>query len=76
MRETIGGADFAAIARVAHRIKGASRMIGAQPYADVAERMERAARNADRAALDDTLDDFEHELARLTEYLQNETAAA
>ena len=27
-------------------------------------------------ALDDTLDDFEHELARLTEYLQNETAAA
>ena len=51
-------------------------MIGAQPYADVAERIERAARNADRAALNGSRDEFEFELVRLTSYLQIETASA
>ena len=76
LRESIDGDDFEATTCVAHRIKGASRMIGAQPYADVAERIERAARNADRAALNGSRDEFEFELVRLTSYLQIETASA
>lgn len=73
LRETLAGADVAAIARAAHRVKGASRMIGAQPFADVAERIEEAARTENRAAVRGCVTDFEREQARLVECLRAET---
>ncbi len=46
-REIIGTDDLAAIARVAHRLKGASGMIGADVLCRIAEEIERAAEAAD-----------------------------
>ncbi|MBI5911632.1 MAG: response regulator, partial [Betaproteobacteria bacterium] len=73
LREALAGEDLAAIARAAHRARGASRMIGAQPFADVAERIEEAARTEDRAAVRGCVTDFEREQARLVECLRAET---
>jgi len=46
-REITGTDDLAAVARVAHRLKGASSMIGAAALHQVAERVEKAANAAD-----------------------------
>jgi two-component system, NarL family, sensor histidine kinase EvgS len=73
LREALAGEDVAAIARAAHRVKGASRMIGAQPFADVAERIEEAARTENRTAVRGCVTDFEREQARLVECLRAET---
>jgi HPt (histidine-containing phosphotransfer) domain-containing protein len=73
LREALAGEDVAAIARAAHRVKGASRMIGAQPFADVAGRIEEAARTENRAAVRGCVTDFEREQARLVERLRAET---
>lgn len=50
-REIIGTDDLAAIARVAHCLKGASGMIGAVALCRVADKVERAANAADRPSL-------------------------
>jgi PAS domain S-box-containing protein len=73
LREALAGEDVAAIARAAHRVQGACRMIGAKPFADVAERIEEAARTEDRAAVRGCVTDFEREQARLVEHLRAET---
>lgn len=46
-REIVAADDLATIARVAHRLKGASGVIGAVALHRVAEDVERAARAAD-----------------------------
>jgi HPt (histidine-containing phosphotransfer) domain-containing protein len=46
-REITGTDDLAAIARVAHRLKGASGMIGAAALRRIAEAVERAAKTGD-----------------------------
>ena len=73
LRQALTGENCGAIAKSAHRVKGASRMIGAQPYANVAERIERAGRDSDLAAARACIADFEREQARLAAYLQSET---
>ena len=73
LRQALTGEDCGAIAKSAHRVKGASRMIGAGPYANVAERIERAGRDGDLAAARTCITDFEREQARLAAYLQSET---
>jgi HPt (histidine-containing phosphotransfer) domain-containing protein len=50
-REITGTDDLAAVARIAHRLKGASGMIGADALCRVAEGVERAANAADRPGL-------------------------
>ena len=50
-REIITTDDLAAVARIAHRLKGASGMIGADALRLVAEDVERAAESADRQRL-------------------------
>ncbi|NBR27774.1 MAG: sensor histidine kinase, partial [Betaproteobacteria bacterium] len=76
LRQALAGDDCATIAKTAHRVKGASRMIGAQPYANVAERIERAGREGDLAAAKGCIADFEREQARLAAYLHSETGEA
>ncbi|MGH8482754.1 MAG: ATP-binding protein, partial [Nevskiaceae bacterium] len=63
LRQGVENDDLDAVARAAHRIKGASRMVGAAGLATACERLEQAARAGDwdalRAglgALDDALD--------------------
>jgi HPt (histidine-containing phosphotransfer) domain-containing protein len=46
-REIAGTGDLALIARAAHRLKGASGMIGAVPLSRVAEAIEAAAKAGD-----------------------------
>ena len=51
-------------------------MIGAGPYADVAERLERAGREGNLAAAKACAADFEREQARLAAYLHSVTGEA
>ncbi|MGE0559052.1 MAG: PAS domain S-box protein [Burkholderiales bacterium] len=53
------------LARSAHRIKGAARMIGAGPLAAAAERIEQHARSGHLESAADLRGDLEHEAARL-----------
>ena len=76
LRLALAGDDCAAIAKSAHRVKGASRMIGAQPYANVAELIERAGRDGNLSVAKARLPDFEREQARLAAYLHAETGEA
>jgi HPt (histidine-containing phosphotransfer) domain-containing protein len=46
-REIAATEDLGTIARAAHRLKGASGMIGAAPLRDIAEAVERAAKAHD-----------------------------
>lgn len=68
-----GGDDIEAVMHAAHRIKGASRMVGATPMAEVAERIEMAARKGDWDTLRANRTAFEQELARLVAELQTLT---
>ena len=72
LRRTLAGEDVAAIAKAAHRIKGASRTIGAQSYAAVTDRIERAARAENQAAILECIGEFDREHARLVTYLRVE----
>ena len=72
LRSILVREDVAAIAKAAHRIKGASRMIGAQSYADVTERIERAARAQNQTAIRECIREFDREQARLMDYLRAE----
>ena len=47
LRDALAARDLAAVARIAHRVKGACRTIGAAALADVCEHVEAAARRND-----------------------------
>jgi CheY-like chemotaxis protein/HPt (histidine-containing phosphotransfer) domain-containing protein len=75
LRAALTMQDLPACARIAHRMKGSSRMVGAQDLAAACEMMERAARQgrpedagAAKAAVDRALE-------RLETHLAGETAA-
>ena len=76
LRSILVGENVAAIAKTAHRIQGASRMIGAQSYADVTERIERAARAENQTAIRECIGEFDREHARLVSYLRAEISDA
>jgi two-component system, NarL family, sensor histidine kinase EvgS len=67
--------DFAQARHAAHRIKGASRTVGANALAAVSAEIEDATRVEDWAAIDSRMDAFRRELARLAEYIVAEHAA-
>ncbi len=67
LRQAIAAGDAEAIARAAHRVKGASRMVGANPTGNAAEAIEKAGKagEAGKAAelmplLEACLADFKH----------------
>jgi signal transduction histidine kinase/CheY-like chemotaxis protein/HPt (histidine-containing phosphotransfer) domain-containing protein len=68
--------DIEAVIRGAHRIKGASRAIGALALVEVCSRLEAAARIGDRATIAANEDAFHREAARLNEYLNAVVRAA
>ena len=57
------------ITRVAHRLKGASRTVGATDLATLSERMEMAARSSDQPAIGAIRDSLFHEVERLRSHL-------
>lgn len=66
-REIAGTDDLAAIARVAHRLKGASGMIGAAALRRIAEAVERAAEAADLPSVRRLHGVFSQEVRRVAE---------
>jgi len=66
-REIADTDDLAEIARAAHRVKGASGMIGAAPLHRIAETVERAAKAADLAGVRRLQRDFDREVLRVAE---------
>ena len=61
--------DIARVLQAAHRIKGASRSVGATPLAEAGERIEAAARANDWNAVASNQDAFHREAARLDAHL-------
>ena len=66
-REIADTDDLGVIARAAHRVKGASGMIGAQPLHQLAETVERAAKAADLRAVRRLQPAFDREVTRVAE---------
>jgi CheY-like chemotaxis protein/HPt (histidine-containing phosphotransfer) domain-containing protein len=62
--------DCAAITRISHRIKGASRTVGATALATISEQMERAGRADDRAGIASAREPLFHEVERLHRYFE------
>jgi CheY-like chemotaxis protein/HPt (histidine-containing phosphotransfer) domain-containing protein/two-component sensor histidine kinase len=69
LRAAVAQGDADAIARAAHRVKGAARMMGAGPVANVSERIEQAGKSGDMTMLTSSMVEFNSEHARLLEYL-------
>jgi len=72
---SIEARDIAGVTQAAHRIKGASRSLGARPLAEVCQRMEVAARSRDWTAIIANRDAFQREVGRLNTYLETELAS-
>jgi HPt (histidine-containing phosphotransfer) domain-containing protein len=67
VREIGGTDDFTAIARAAHRLKGASGMIGALALHEIAEAVERAAKAEDLPTVRRLHEMFDPEVRRVAE---------
>jgi len=72
LRQGVGDANFDAVVGASHRIKGATRTIGALGLASVCEGLERAGRARDAAAIAEHMPIFDRENARLGDYLNSE----
>lgn len=66
-REISGSSDCTAIARAAHRLKGASGMIGAAALRQIAEAVERAAKAQDLSGVRRMHGAFLHEVRRVAD---------
>jgi HPt (histidine-containing phosphotransfer) domain-containing protein len=66
-REITGTDDFTVIARAAHRLKGASGMIGALALRQIAEAVERAAKAEDLSTVRRLRELFDPEVRRVAE---------
>jgi two-component system sensor histidine kinase EvgS len=66
-REIAATEDLGTIARAAHRLKGASGMIGAAPLREVAEAVERAAKAHDLRRVRGLQAQFHHEILQVAD---------
>ena len=72
LEQALSGTDLDLIRRVAHRAKGASRMVGARAFAGSLEAIEHAAGASDRADIDLLTPAMRAECLRLVQYLESE----
>jgi PAS domain S-box-containing protein len=70
LKRAVDGSNSLEVTTASHRIKGASKMIGAMGLAAVCERVERASRAGDWQAVRSNMGAFEHELERLHSYCE------
>jgi HPt (histidine-containing phosphotransfer) domain-containing protein len=70
LKRAVGGSNSLEVTTASHRIKGASKMIGAMDLAAVCERVECASRAGDWLAVRSNMGAFEHELERLNNYCE------
>jgi HPt (histidine-containing phosphotransfer) domain-containing protein len=66
-REMADTGDLAVVARAAHRVKGASGMIGARTLHKIAEALERAAKSGDQPGVRRLQTVFSQEVKRVAE---------
>ncbi len=76
LRAALAGADAAALARCAHRIKGAGRVIAAQELVAACEAIEIAAKNPAQTAAGIDFAPFDRAVARLRAWLIRRLADA
>lgn len=72
LEQALSGTDLDHIRRVAHRAKGASRMVGARAFAAALEAIEHAANAGDRANVEQCTPAMRAECLRLVQYLETE----
>jgi signal transduction histidine kinase/CheY-like chemotaxis protein/HPt (histidine-containing phosphotransfer) domain-containing protein len=70
LKRAVAGSNILEVTTASHRIKGASKMIGAVGLAAVCERLERASRADDWPTVRTIMGAFEHELERLNHYCE------
>jgi CheY-like chemotaxis protein len=70
LRQAASRGDFIQTSILAHRIKGASMMLGAVQFAETCSLVSMAGRDGDRKAVDAALVFFEREMAELDGYLE------
>jgi len=76
LRRAIDGSNIPEVTTAFHRIKGASKMIGAMGLAAVCERLEHASRAEDWLTVRANMGAFEHELERLNHYCEEDRWAS
>ncbi|HSV69410.1 MAG TPA: ATP-binding protein [Methylibium sp.] len=69
LRAAVSAADLPAVTRTAHRIKGASKMVGARELAHASRRIESASRRGDLDGVTTALAAFQAALQRLNSHL-------
>jgi two-component system sensor histidine kinase EvgS len=68
LKSAIERSSFPDTTTAAHRIKGASNMIGAEALAAACERIERASRAGDMGLIQASMEAFQRELQRMNQY--------
>lgn len=71
LERAVAGSEHSQIARAAHRIKGASRMIGAFDLAALCERIEQATQAEDLEIVRGSMNLLHQELERLNRYISS-----
>jgi len=69
LRHAVAQADAPMATRISHRIKGASRMVGARRLASVCEEIETSSRAGDWGAIAQRMAEFQLEMQNLNSYL-------
>lgn len=76
LRQAVAVDDVAQVTQFAHRMAGASKMVGALAFATVCESLERASRSGDWKAVIAGMPGFEQERMRLAVYFEGRTQTA
>jgi PAS domain S-box-containing protein len=71
LEQAVARNDMPQVTHVSHRVKGASRMVGAMGLADVCERIEQASRANDWSTIRASMEPFRGECMRLSTYLDS-----
>jgi len=69
LRHAVSRGDHALVTQVAHRIRGASKMVGADRLAQACERIEAASRAFSRERVEAEMEAFQVEMQRLNSHL-------
>ena len=75
LKRAVERSDTLQVTTTSHRIKGASKMLGATALATVCERLERAGRTSDLRSVQANMGAFQHELERLNSYCEKALCA-
>lgn len=69
LKEALERQDFSVCKRVAHRMKGASRMVGAYNMATICEKIENNVRQQTSEGMDAVLTELRSELEKISRYI-------